>query len=191
MRIRESCILVATVLFIGVNGFTDVKKNENRSEKIRLYLTEFSSGAFAMGEGKIHQAITRVLEKMPYKDFLKVTDPRRPMIFTEVWDTGTARFASSTEMIVENHETPCCQNGFTIVKLSMALNDGPIEAIEGVVAHEIAHRVLDNIKRGPVDCNAERASNRLIKRWGLKKEFEEAKNIFGTKKGDSVSCQEK
>jgi hypothetical protein len=191
MKTRQVFFLSVILLLSGSNGFSDVKENAVRSQRLEQYLTEFSSGDFAMGEGKIRKAITRVLEKMPYRDFLKVTDSRRPIIFTEVWDTGTARFASSTEMIFEKNQTPCCQNGFTIVKLSMALNDGPIEAIEGVVAHEVAHRVLENIRHGHVDCRAERASNRLIKRWGLKSEFEEAKNVFGTKKGDSVSCQGK
>ena len=41
-----------------------------------------------------------------------------------------------------------------------------------------------------MNCNAERASNRLIKKWGFAKEFKEASDLFGQKKGDPAACQE-
>ena len=65
------------------------------------------------------------------------------------------------------------------------------DAIEGVVAHELAHRVLDHIRQGHTDCDAERAANALIKTWGFTKEFEEASKMFGHKEGDPAPCQEK
>lgn len=163
-------------------------KLNDRPEVVKEYLSEFS---FYQAPSLTYQAIKDVLQRMPYKDFLYVTNRQRPIIFTEFYDSGTARFASSSEYIVNEGEPLCCSGGFTIIKLGMSLGlaktPGPIE---GVVAHEIAHRVLEHIKDGDVSCDAERASNALIKKWGFKKELKEAGELFGQKKGDPVGCQE-
>jgi len=163
-------------------------KLNDRPELIKEYLGEF---CFYQDPSLIYQAIRNVLLKMPYNDFLNVTNRQRPILFTEFYDSGTARFASSSEFIVSRDDPPCCKEGFTLVKLGMGLGlaktPGPIE---GVVAHEIAHRVLDTIRKGNVNCDAERASNALIRKWGFKKEFKEASQLFGQKKGDPVACQE-
>ena len=160
----------------------------DRPEIVKEYLSEFS---FYQNPSVIFQAIREVLLRMPYKDYLYVTNRQRPVIFTEFYDSGTARFASSSEFIVSKDDPPCCTDGFTIIKLGMSLGlsktPGPIEA---VVAHEIAHRVLEHIKNGDVSCDAERASNRLIKKWGFKSELREASLLFGQKKGDPAGCQE-
>ncbi|MBF0504372.1 MAG: hypothetical protein HQL14_04635 [Candidatus Omnitrophica bacterium] len=161
----------------------------DRSDFIKKYLDEF---CFFQEPSLIYQAISDVLQRMPYKDFLNVTDRQRPIIFTEFYISGTARFASSSEFIVTPNDPPCCKEGFTIIKLGMGLEGaGSKGPIEGVVAHEIAHRVLDHIKKGNVNCDAERRSNALIKEWGFKKEFQEASRLFGQKKGDPAACQEK
>ena len=164
-------------------------KVNDRPEVIKEYLGKF---CFYQDPDIIYKAISDVLLRMPYKDFLNVTDRQRPVLFTEFYDTGTARFASSSEFIMTEDDPPCCKEGFTIVKLGMGLGlaktPGPIE---GVVAHEIAHRVLDSIRKGNVNCDAERAANALIKKWGFKKEFKEASKLFGQKKGDPAACQEK
>lgn len=160
----------------------------DRLEVIKEYLGEF---CFYQDPSLIYQAIKEVLRRMPYKDFLSSTDRQRPMLFTEFYVEGTARFASSTEFIVSKDDPPCCKEGFTLIKLGMSLGLAKTpEPIEGVVAHEIAHRVLDSIRKGNVNCDAERASNRLIKKWGFKKEFKEASQLFGQKKGDPPGCQE-
>jgi hypothetical protein len=163
-------------------------KLNDRPEVVQEYLDEF---CFYQPPSLIYEAIKDVLLKMPYKDFLKATDRRRPMLFTEFYTEGTARFASSSEFIVTPDSPPCCSEGFTIVKLGMSLGlaktPGPIE---GVVAHEIAHRVLDSIRLGHTDCDAERRANRLIVKWGFKKEFKAASQLFGQKKGDPAGCQE-
>jgi hypothetical protein len=163
-------------------------KYNDRPEVIKEYLGEFS---FYQDPSLTYQAIKDVLSRMPYKDFLNVTDRQRPVLFTEFYSEGTARFASSSEFIVNPDDPPCCRDGFTMVKLGMSLGlaktPGPIE---GVVAHEIAHRVLDSIRKGNVNCDAERAANRLIRQWGFKKEFKEASQLFGQKKGDPAACQE-
>jgi len=163
-------------------------KINDRPEVIKEYLGEFS---FYQDPSIIYQAIKDVLLRMPYQDFLNVTNRQRPVIFTEFYSEGTARFASSSEFIVTKDDPACCSEGFTMVKLGMSLElattPGPIE---GVVAHEIAHRVLDSIRNGNVNCDAERAANALIKKWGFKEEFKEASQLFGQKKGDPAACQE-
>ena len=89
-------------------------------------------------------------------------------------------------------DPPCCQQGFTLLKLGLGLGIATAkEPIEGVVAHELAHRVLDHIRKGYVNCDAERQANRLIKQWGFNKEYLLASQVFGQKKGDPAACQEK
>ena len=163
-------------------------KRNDRAEVIKEYLGEF---CFYQDPSLTYRAIKEVLLRMPYKDFLNATNRQRPVLFTEFYVEGTARFASSSEFVVTDEDPPCCKEGFTIIKLGMGLGlaqtPGPIE---GVVAHEIAHRVLDHIRKGNVNCDAERASNALIRKWGFKKEFKEASKLFGQKKGDPAGCQE-
>ena len=162
--------------------------DQDRHQAIKAYLGEFCSFE---PSSTIYQAIDNVLQRMPYQDFLNVTNRRRPVLFTEFYDSGTARFASSSEFMVLPGESPCCQEGFTIVKLGLSLGLSKTkEPIEAVVAHELAHRVLDHIRKGNVNCDAERQSNALIKKWGFRKEFQEASRIFGQKKGDPAACQE-
>lgn len=161
---------------------------DDRTEIVEEYLQEFCSlQPFPV----IFTAIKNVLLKMPYADFLRVTDRRRPIIFTEFYDSGTARFASSQEYIVEPGNPPCCSEGFTLIKVGLGLgaaaSPGPIE---GVMAHEIAHRVLDHVRNGKVSCTAEREANALIKEWGFREEFKAASSLFGGKEGDPASCQE-
>ena len=163
-------------------------RRNDRPEVIKEYLGEF---CFYQDPSLIYKAVKDVLLRMPYKDFLNVTNRQRPVLFTEFYLEGTARFASSTEFIVTKDDPPCCKEGMTIVKLGMSLGlaktPGPIE---GVVAHELAHRVLDSIRKGNVNCDAERAANALIRKWGFKKELKEASRLFGQRKGDPAACQE-
>lgn len=178
----------STVTFYFQNDKLNQWKLNDRPEVVKEYLSEFS---FYQDPSLTYQAISEVLSRMPYNDFLSVTRRQRPMLFTEFYSEGTARFASSSEFIVNEGNPPCCSEGFTLVKLGMSLGlaKTPIP-IEGVVAHEIAHRVLDTIKKGNVNCDAERAANVLIRKWGFKKEFKEASRLFGQKKGDPAACQE-
>jgi hypothetical protein len=120
-----------------------------------------------------------------------VTNRARPVFFSEFYDSGTARFASSQEFIFRPEDPPCCSEGFTLLKigLGIGISDKP-GPIEGVIAHELAHKVLEHIRNGKVNCNAEREANRLVKKWGFEEEFKEASKLFGSKKGDPAGCQE-
>jgi hypothetical protein len=163
----------------------------DRVEVAEEYMSEFSSPTFGVDGGKIHKAIKDVLVRMPLTEFMKVTERRRPIIYTETWDSGTARFANSSEFMVGEDDIICCQDGFTLIKLSMGLNAAKTpDAIKGIVAHETAHRVFEHIKTGNTGCNAERQANALIKKWGFAKEFKEASELFGHQEGDPAPCQE-
>ena len=169
----------------------DLNVISRRTQVIDAYLDEFCSAA--LREGVFGQAIHDVLMRIPADALKIVLNRRRPVIFTEVYDSGTARFASSQEVIVTPKDIPAFQGGMTIIKISLGLGAGSQQAMEGIIAHELAHRILDHIRRGHVSCQAEREANRLIKSWGFTKEFTAASTSFGQKVqgGGSASCQEK
>ncbi len=164
----------------------------NRAEVIDEYLGEFSSMAFKTAFPVIDKAIRDVLERMPFKDFLTVTDRRRPVLFSEVFDSGTAKFANSSEIISLPDDAPAFQDGLTLIKLSTALNGASNQqAIEGVIAHELAHRVLEHVKHGKRSCAAEREANALIKQWGFTDEYTQASQTFGQKAvGQEIICHD-
>ena len=163
----------------------------DRVEVVREYLGEFCSQGIIQGMPGIHTAIQDVLERLPLKDFLNVTDRRRPVLFTEYYDSGTARFANTSEIIALADDAPAWEAGLTIIKLSSALNEADTpEPVKGVVAHELAHRVLDHSRKGPVTCKEEREANTLVGQWGFKEEFQQASKMFGRKEGEPSSCKE-
>jgi hypothetical protein len=187
-QICKSFLPLFLLVVLSASSFAS-QKIDDRVQMVEKYLDEFCS---LQEVPIIYAAIKNVLAKMPYKDFLKATNRRRPVLFVGFSDSGTARFASSQEFIVSKGDKPCCQEGFTIIKLGFGLAQAKTsDAIEGVVAHELAHRILDHIRQGHTDCDAERAANALIKTWGFTKEFEEASKMFGHKEGDPAPCQEK
>ena len=163
----------------------------NRKEVVEEYLGEFCSQGIVQGDPKMYAAVKNVLEKIPQEVFLAVTDRTRPVLFTEFYDAGTARFASSSEILSTPDDVPSFQNGLTIIKLGTALNtaDSP-DAIAGVVAHELAHRYLEHFKRPKKNCALEKEANQTIQKWGFKEEFSQAKKFFGHHEGESQSCQE-
>lgn len=185
--------LLLLLVFVGgcaLGPRLDLSDPQTRAKAVDAYLAEFSSSAF---EGTlVGKAIRDVMMRLPPDALAIVMDRRRPVLFTENYDVGTARFASSAEIIVTEKDVPAFHEGMTIIKLSTALERGTPEAAMGIVAHELAHRVLDHVRRGHVSCQAEREANHLIKSWGFVTEYEAASTEFGREKtGDNVaSCQE-
>jgi len=179
------------VSFHVQDGKVVERKMNDRDELITEYLGEFCSQTFVRDLPKVSAAIRDVLLRIPFDALLTVTDRERPVIFTEFYDSGTARFANSSEMAVEPDDAPCCMKGFTLIKLSTGLDQaGAQSAIEGIVAHELAHRVLEHFRKGAGSCKAEREANALVKQWGFANEFADAKKLFGSHPGDSASCKE-
>ncbi|MBF0531762.1 MAG: hypothetical protein HQL23_01555 [Candidatus Omnitrophica bacterium] len=170
------------------NGKVQEWLTNSRKEAVREYLDEFCGPS-----GKVYMAIQNVLERIPFADFVTVTDRRRPVVFTEYYAGGTARFGNSSEIIASPEYAPAFENGFTLIKLSTALDDlaKSTAPIEGVIAHELAHRVLEHILKGNVSCDAEREANALVKKWGFAAEYQAARKIFGRKRGEPKSCREK
>jgi hypothetical protein len=167
------------------------QKPNDRDELIVEYLGEFCSQTFVRGMPKVYSAIRDVLLRIPFNALLNVTDRKRPVLFTEFYDSGTARFANSAEISTEDGDAPCCAKGFTLIKLSTGLDQaGAQPAIEGIVAHELAHRILEHSRKGAGSCKAEREANALVKEWGFAKEFAEARKMFGSHPGDPASCKE-
>ncbi|MBF0485446.1 MAG: hypothetical protein HQL16_02915 [Candidatus Omnitrophica bacterium] len=166
----------------------------DRAEIVKEYLGEFCSGGIVQGGSKTFLAVQDVLMRVPFDVFVNVTNRRHPVLFTEYFDSGTARFANSSEIFSGPDDAPAFEDGIMIMKLSTELDsaDSPA-AIEGIVAHELAHHVLEHVKKGVAgSCNAEREANRLIKKWGFAKEYEAASKSFGHEKvGGTMACQDK
>lgn len=163
---------------------------DDRKEVIREFLGEFCSQGIEHGMPKIFEAINDVLERISLKDFINVTDRDRPVMFTEYYDSGTARFANTAELFAAEEDAPAFRKGLTIIKLSSALNDADSATpIKGVLAHELAHRILEHAKKPRLSCDDEREANRLIKQWGFGEEFKQASKAFGRKEGEPSSCQ--
>jgi hypothetical protein len=162
----------------------------DRREVVAEYMGEFCSAGTPGGGSKTYEAIRDVLELMPLKAFLNVTERSRPVLFTEYYDSGTAAFANSTELLSDPEDAPAFGEGLMIMKLSTALDSAESPSpIKGVVAHELAHHVLDHARQGAGTCAAEREANRLVKDWGFESEYEAASRMFGHEKvGGPASC---
>lgn len=155
----------------------------DRPEVIREYLGEYCSQGIVHGLPKTHSAIIEALSKIPWDVFLKITGRSRPVLFTEYHYTGVGRFANSSEISSTPDDAPSFQDGFTLIKLSAELEDrGSREAIEGVVLHELAHRVLDHARtrQGRSPCEIEKEANGLVKSWGFEVQYLAAKETFGS-----------
>ena len=166
---------------------------DNRPEIVEEYLGEFCSRAFVQGYPKIYSAIKAALTKIPHDVFLAVTDRSRPVIFTEYHYTGIGRFANSSNIFSFEDDAPSMTDGLTMIKLSVELEDKAesSQEIEGIILHELAHRVLDHAKKEIRTCQMEREANNLVKSWGFGEEFQKAKATFGDKtRTDAEKCPE-
>lgn len=188
-------VFAAGMVILAVNSCSraphgSLGSGDQRAWRVDQYLAEFSSPAFM--NFQIGPAIRDVLMRLPPEALEKVMDRRRPVLFVDVYSSGTGRFASTSEVIMSPRDIPAFQEGMTLIKLSDALAESSPEAIKGIVAHELAHRVLDHVRSHQVSCDSEREANRLIKSWGFTQEFEAASRELGRAKvGEGIaSCQE-
>lgn len=167
-------------------------KINDRAEVVKEYLSEFSSPAFAP-DSKTYAAIRDALTKIPLDAFLSVTDRSRPVIFTEYHYTGVGRFASSSNIVSFEDDAPSMTDGLTMIKISLEMEDTAqtSQEIEGVILHELAHRVLEHAKKKIRTCQMEREANNLVKSWGYEREYRKAKERFGDKtRTDAEKCPE-
>ncbi|MBF0330513.1 MAG: M48 family metalloprotease [Candidatus Omnitrophica bacterium] len=168
----------------------DLGSAQRRAKAVDAYLAEFGAETFM--RSKIGLAIHEVMMRLPEDALRTVMDRHRPVLFLEVYSSGMGSFASSSEVIMTEKDIPAFQRGMTLITISDVLEAGSSEAIKGIVAHEMAHRVLDHVRRNRVGCQSEREANRLIKSWGFTGEFEAASREFGRAKfgGGAASCPE-
>lgn len=170
----------------------DVAQND-REEIAKEYLGEFASGNILGSFPNIREALLKAMTKLPIDVFMAVTPRKRPTLFIDVYTSGIARFANSLDFTMRKDDPETFQEGFYLIKLGDELNntDDP-ESIEGVIYHELAHRVLNHLHTDDVDsCDMEREANRLIKQWGFEKEFLKAKEAFGSKRKGDSPCADK
>ena len=184
--------LIIIVLLLSVSTYVSGQNKESlviggqnfgktRQQKAEAYLAEFASPAFKDSYTNIYSAIKNVLILLPEYAFEKVTDRSFPVLFTEVPHFGTGRWANSSGIYVMPDDPPTFTKGMWIVKLNTELNEGKdVEAIEGVVFHELAHRVLGH-EGGHFSIEVEKEANHLVKKWGFQKQYLKAKASFGTK----------
>jgi len=172
-----------------VNGFvTFYLKNDvikgwaigDRREVVTEYMSEFCSQAFKINYVSIHEAIKYVLTRIPQKDFLTITERSYPVVFTEYHNVGQGQYANSAGMIGMKEDPPTFTGGFYLVKLNTGMNNmGAVKEIAGVVAHELAHRVLGHSGAKEYSLDMERKANVLIIKWGFQEEFKKACQRFG------------
>jgi hypothetical protein len=153
-------------------------------------MREFVSGSLKYYPNII-QAIEDALNKLPDEVYEKVTHRARPIIFVNSISSGIARFAHSTQFVMEPGDPPTFTDGFYLIILGDELDGQNTAAIEGIILHETAHRYLDHLSRPASNCDMEREANRLIKSWGYEEEYKAASQSFGAKqKGDSPCADE-
>ena len=161
----------------------------SRQEAVKEYLEEFSEGSLEGVFPNIYKAIENVFRKIPAEVFDKVTNRDRPVIFTVHFTKGNGRYAQSINYTVEEDDPPTFKEGFYMIKLGDLLNNtNDVEAIEGIVYHELAHRYLEHHQLQQMTCEHEREANHLVKEWGFEKEFLKAKEKFGSKSKEDSPC---
>jgi len=172
--------LITTITFFLEDDTVMRWKVGDRAEVVREYLSEFCSQAFIHKYKQVYQGIVHVLKKIPNDVFLALTDRSRPVVFSEVHAAGLGRLANSSDIRVLPDDPPTFSQGVWLIKLSTELNEADsVEQIAGVVAHELAHRILEHGIAEEYDELLERKANALLFEWGFKKEFQAAKDKFG------------
>jgi hypothetical protein len=180
------------ITFRLVEGKVEGWGVDGRAEFIREYLGEFASGYYQNGNSLTRKAILNVLTSIPWKDVLVLTNRRRPVVFVENHSDGPGRIANSTDMRSFKGDPPTCTEGLWIVKLSTELEGaGSVDEIESIVAHEMAHYLLDNGRRISADPAGtgkyEREAAGLVEKWGFADEMQKARARFGGARREGIS----
>lgn len=165
----------------------------DRKEIVKEYLEEFASGNILGYYINIRTALQSAMEKLPHDVFISITSRNRPTLFIDVYTTGIARYANALDFTMRENDPPTFQDGFYLIKLGDELEKAADpQAIEGIIFHEIAHRVLNHLHSEREDsCELEKEANRLVKQWGFQEEFSKASAIFGSKKQGDSPCADK
>ena len=183
----KTFLIIAVFIFFNPSFLT--AGDQSRSAQVEKYLNEFSGSEFKVDYPQIYQALNAVFMKLPNDVFIAVTNPKRPVIFVSNISSGIARYAHSTEFIKTKKAT--FADGFYLITLADELNAmDDVEAIEGIIFHELAHRYLEHLRKPTFSCEMEREANRLVKAWGFEKEFLKAKKRFGSEKVGDSPCQD-
>ena len=189
-RILGAAIIIALIISNWAGeSFALRSKAERRDQAVEVYLKEFVGEPVHQAYPKIYQAIEEVFHKLPADVFKNLTDRRRPVVIIVNITSGIAKYANSTEFTVGNNERQMFAQGFYLLKLGDELENSPnIEAIEGIVFHELAHRYLEHLRQPVFSCEMEREANRQVKKWGFEKEYKAAKEFFGAKNKEDSPC---
>lgn len=158
----------------------DSWKINDRPEIAREYISEFAQQDFDQKYPKISRSLQIALEKLPLEVFEFITRREFPIIFSEYHTQGIGRFANSSQIVQLPDDPPTFTSGVFICKLSTELEGAQnLDAIIGIIAHEIAHRYLRHLNNEVIASEMEREANHLIQDWGFEQEFQAAKNEFG------------
>ncbi len=175
---RKRGIIGGAVTFYLKNNKVVEWKLDDREEIIKEYLGEFCSKTIVVNFPKMYSAIKYVLGKIPLKDFLYLTERNYPVLFTEYYYQDMPRFANSSEIIILEDDPPTFTEGLYFVKLSAELEvSGSVNDIVGVVAHELAHRMLGHSSSKYTELMEEEANN-LVRNWGFEEELVGAKEHY-------------
>lgn len=171
------CWLCVVLTVYSASGVEAKEGVSQRQARIKAYMDEFCSRAL-LGSPTFEGAIRDVLMRVPENVFLLVTDRDFPALFTEYYSHGNARLSNSSGVEVEPGDPPTFSRGIWIVKLNFDLEKiAGREAIEAIVAHELAHRVLKKNPGLADSPDAEKSANHLIQAWGFGREFKAAKRL--------------
>ncbi len=189
---KQKVMEILLILFVLVCSYQPsvlAKPTTDRHKLTYEYLDQFSGTEFKIDYPQIYQALTNVFMELPDDVFHALTDPKRPVIFVSNITTGIARYAHATEFIKTKKST--FAQGFYLITLADELNNtDDVEAIEGIIFHELAHRYLEHLRRSQFSCEMEKEANGLVKKWGFEKKFLKAKEKFGSKKIGDSPCQD-
>ena len=187
---RRTFLIVMLAVFFLTRPVFGVEKEDARAKAVHAYVHEFVGDNVKESYPKIGQAIENVFMKLPDNVFRSLTDRSRPVIFVVNITAGIAKYANAVEFDIRPEDPPTFQKGFYLIKLGDDLEDlGDVVAIEGVVAHELAHRYLEHLKV-PFSCDIERQANQQAKDWGFGKEYLSAKETFGSKTPTDSPCHD-